>query len=337
MIRPGAVAIVLTCVLLLTSVAGRQVPTGAQEALVYVALGDSIAYGVGSSLPDRRGYPALLSEHLHEFTGSEVLLHNLAVPGETATSFLDNGQLESFNEIIDTLVEQRRTISYVTISLGGNEMLAQRYASTLERQQALGEFRSSLDQAVSRVKAEVGSNTTIVLTTYYDLSEGDTVVPSSDAWWIEEFNSVIRDVAIRYDARIANIDDAFRKQIDQLTLYPYDVHPNNQGYRAIARTLWSALALDTDAPEIHVHSSLTANRRTPTLRFEVTDASQITRISVTVGDSEESRPVNLGNGLYAMLLDLRGDDEREYVITIEAEDSAGNVGSDVVQLTLTMD
>lgn len=335
MTRSRPAAVLLVTVLLMSSLTIRQAPLGAQESVAYIALGDSIAHGVGSSLPEKRGYPELLRGYLMEFTGSDVSLFNVAVPGETARSFLEDGQLEAFNEVIDSLLEQRRTVSYVTMSLGGNEMLSQRYSSALERQQALGDFRSSLDQAVSRVRAEVGSNTAIVLTTYYDLSEGDASVPSSDAWWIDEFNSVIRDVAMRYDARVANIDDVFRGQIDQLTLSPYDVHPKNQGYRAIAREIWTALGLDSDAPGIDVISSSTATRRTPTLHFEVVDVSQVTRVAVKVGDMPEVHPVNLGNGAYVLLLDLREDDAREYLITIEAEDSAGNIGSEVVQLTLT--
>jgi lysophospholipase L1-like esterase len=329
------VAVLLMSVLLLSSLVSRQTELGAQESITYIAMGDSVAFGVGSSLPEKRGYPALVRGLLVGFTSSDVSLSNLAIPGETAETFLQDGQLESFIENVVALLEQRRTVDYITISLGGNEMLSQRYSNSLERQQALGNFRASLDQAVSRVRAEVGSNTIIVLTTYYDLSEGDATVPSSDAWWINEFNSVIRDVAIRYDTRVADIDVAFQDRIHQLTLNPYDVHPNNQGFRAIAREVWSALALDTDAPDIDVHSSLTATRRTPTLQFEVADASQVARVSVAVGNLSEVQPVSLGNGRYAVLLDLRGDDLIEYSITIEAEDSAGNVGSEVVQLTLT--
>jgi lysophospholipase L1-like esterase len=332
-LRP--VEILLIVILVMSSLASQQASLGAQETITYIALGDSIAYGVGSSLPDRRGYPALVREHLMDFTGLGVSLFNTAVPGETARSFLEDGQLESFNEIVDSLLEQRRTVSYVTISLGGNELLAQRYSGTLERQQALVDFRSSLDQAVSRVRAEVGGSTAIVLTTYYDLSEGDPEVPSSDAWWIEEFNSVIQDAAVRHDARVAHIDEVFRGRVNRYTLHPFDVHPNNQGYRAIANEVWSAIDLDSDAPEIDVLSSLTATRRTPTLRFEVVDASQIVRVSVRTGDVPEVQPVHLGNGTYALLLDFRDDEASEYLITIEAEDSAGNVDSEVVQITLT--
>jgi lysophospholipase L1-like esterase len=117
------VAVLLMSVLLLSSLVSRQTELGAQESITYIAMGDSVAFGVGSSLPEKRGYPALVRGLLVGFTSSDVSLSNLAIPGETAETFLQDGQLESFIENVVALLEQRRTVDYITISLGGNEML----------------------------------------------------------------------------------------------------------------------------------------------------------------------------------------------------------------------
>lgn len=305
-----------------------QYPTAAQSTEprgAYVALGDSIAFGVGSSLPERRGYPALVRAYLEIHGDAAVPSANHAMPGETAASFLSNGQLDAFARELAMFADAGISVNIVTISLGGNEMLAQRYGSTAERQTALDEFRISLDRAISRIREETGPETTMILTTYYDLSEGDPSIPTTDAWWIEQFNNVIRETAGRADARVAELAGAFRGQIEDYTYHPYDVHPDNQGYRAIATQVWRALGLDAEPPAIEVVSAPEATRRTPTLQLEVADNIAVEHVRVLLNDGTTLMPVDLGDGRYVLLLDLRNDDAGEYSLVIEAEDGAGNV------------
>jgi acyl-CoA thioesterase I len=302
-----------------------QTTVHAQTNAVYIALGDSIAAGIGSSLPDRRGYPAqvrILSESL---LGGRVDLTNHAVPGETAESFLTGGQLDAFTSTVGRYAEGGLGIDLVTVSLGGNDMLAQQSGGAVERQQALSSFRENFEEAVARIRGEVGENTTLVLTTYYDLSEGDPAVSSSDAWWIEQFNQGIRDAAQQHNAVIAEVGEVFRGHVREYTHHPYDIHPKNQGYRAIAQQVWSAIGLDREPPEIEVLSGQEAARRTPTLQFTVVDNVDLVSVTVTAGHGAPLKPVNIGGGRFVLLLDFRGDDATEYVIVVEARDSAGNV------------
>lgn len=297
---------------------------GSQGA--YIALGDSVAHGIGSSLPERRGYPALVRDHLETYFGGRVELMNLAAPGETAESFLENGQYAAFSNAVGTLLEVDTRILAVTLSLGGNEMLARRYAGAVERQQALAEFRDTLDDAVNRVRGEIGPNTTLILTTYYDLSEGDPAAESSDAWWIEQFNQVIRDTAERHGASVAELDPVFRGHVQRLTHAPYDVHPNNQGFRAIAGQVWAVLGFDDDAPIVRIRSSATATRRTPTLQVDVIDNVDVTHVSVAVDGSPPVDMLHTGGGRYVSLLDFRGEERVAHELLVTAVDSAGNTG-----------
>lgn len=291
----------------------------------YIALGDSVAFGVGSSLPDRRGYPALVHSLLETSLGSDLTHINLGVPGETAASFMADGQLDTFIGELAALGDSGIPISIVTVTLGGNEILAQQEGTTTERQAALDAFRVSLDQAVARIRDAVGDGTTIVLTTYYDLSEGDPSIQWTDAWWIEQFNTVIRQTAESEGAVVADLNELFRDRISDYTHDPYDVHPKNQGYRAIATQVWSAIGLDTEPPVIQVVSDPGATRRTPTLQLEIADNVDVAQVRVTVDDRATQTPVDLGDGRYVLLLDLRDNDADEYLLRIEAEDSAGNV------------
>lgn len=311
--------------------------TTAQSSGAYIALGDSIAAGIGSSLPERRGYPALVHDLLETTHAATVPFSNLGVPGETARSFIEGGQLDALAENVSDFRTAGVPIDIVTLTLGGNEMLAQRERGQSERRQALDEFRESYNDAVADVRAEIGDEPTLILTTYYDLSEGDPALQSTDAWWVEQFNSVIRDTAARHGAIVAELYEPFRGRIDEYTHHPYDVHPNNQGHRAIARQVWHAIGLDVEAPAIEVTSNSEATRRTPTLQMAVTDNVDIVQVRVTVSDGPPQSPVEVADGRYALLLDLRGSDAAEYSIAIEAQDSAGNVTQIEHRVTIQAD
>jgi lysophospholipase L1-like esterase len=64
----------------------RQAPAG-QEAVSwdYVALGDSLAAGVGAE----RGYVDRYAAHLRNDTGARVRVTNLGVSGQTSSELLD--------------------------------------------------------------------------------------------------------------------------------------------------------------------------------------------------------------------------------------------------------
>lgn len=322
--RAARLLVLLAILVALGGITSHRVTT-AQSSGAYIALGDSIAAGFGSSLPERRSYPALVHDLLETFHGATVPFTNLGVPGETARSFIEGGQLDALaGEVSDSRMAVV-SIDVVTLTLGGNEMLAQRERGATERRQALDEFRESYDDAVAGVRTEIGDVPTLILTTYYDLSEGDPAQQSTDAWWVEQFNSVIRDTAARHGAIVAELYEPFRGRIDEYTNNPYDVHPNNQGYRAIARQVWHVLGLDTETPAVQVTSNSEATRRTPTLQMAVTDNVDVSQVRVTVSAGPPHSPVEVADGRYALLLDLRGDNATGYPIVIEAEDSAGNV------------
>src|SRR5687768_10751202 len=75
-------------------------PSLAQSPGIYIALGDSIAAGIGSSLPRERGNAAIVADWLAKLTGETVPFENLAVPGETAASFIESGQFQRFQDTV---------------------------------------------------------------------------------------------------------------------------------------------------------------------------------------------------------------------------------------------
>jgi lysophospholipase L1-like esterase len=88
---------------------------------VYVALGDSLAWGDGASDPTSTSYAALLSEYFAgEPHGGAKQFLNLAVRGETTSSYLAGGQSAAAIAAISAPTTDTRT---VTLSLGGNDLL----------------------------------------------------------------------------------------------------------------------------------------------------------------------------------------------------------------------
>ena len=57
------------------------------EAVLYVALGDSAALGLGASQPDR-GYVGIVAEEIARLTGKRVRVRNLAIDGATCAVVL---------------------------------------------------------------------------------------------------------------------------------------------------------------------------------------------------------------------------------------------------------
>ena len=319
--------LVLIGLLLTTATAApmlNQINADAETPGIYIALGDSITVGIGSSLPRTRSYPELVRFRLEELHGMGVILTNLGETGETATSFLENGQLAAFREEVALAREGMIPIHAVTITLGGNELLALWNSGIADRAESLAEFEASLTEAVSQVRSEIGPDVPIVLTTYYDVTSGDPTIEFTNSWWINEFNDVIRRVAEEFEAQVAEVDETFVGQIDEYTRYPTDVHPTNQGYLAIADEVWTTLDLDSEGPRIEVLSPSVSDRLTPTMWFTVEDRVGIRKVTLQAQDGLELDPLRMSGIEYVALLDLRGSIENEVTVTITAIDDAGN-------------
>ena len=311
-------------------------PTVAQSPGIYIALGDSIAAGIGSSLPRERGNAAIVAGWLPTLTGETVPFENLAVPGETAESFVDGGQLQRFREVIARSSASGIPVAAVTLTLGGNEMLALDTTGLSDRQAGLDAFSDRYAGAVAAVRAEIGPDAPLVVTTYYDLTEGDPTIAFSDSWWIERFNAVIRRVAGEQQALVADVASRFVGNISAYTHFRFDVHPSNGGHVEIARSIWATLALDQEPPAVSVASSVEATRSTPTVTFSVTDNVGVSTVAASSVDVSVSGPFEIEDGDYAVLLDLGTTELNEVALTIEIGDDAGNVTREVVTVQVAV-
>ena len=100
-------------------------PRGEPGGLVYVALGDSVAQGIGASRPER-GYVGLLAERMRKQTGRPVQVVNLSSSGATV------------RDVLDTQLPELRRLhpDVVTVAVGGNDIRsfdAARFSSEVDQ------------------------------------------------------------------------------------------------------------------------------------------------------------------------------------------------------------
>lgn len=188
------------------------VPQGCEGGLLYVALGDSSAQGVGASRPDR-GYVGLLAKRLRATTGEPVRLVNLSVSGARINDVLER-QLPALSRLRPDLV---------TVAIGGNDVHAYD-AETFAVQ-------------VDRLTAALPAGTFIADVPYF-----------MHAHWerdSKEAADVVTRSARKRGLTVVPLHEALRRQgwSAMLTQFAADwFHPNDRGYRVWADSFWAEIS-----------------------------------------------------------------------------------------------
>ncbi len=130
----------------------------------YLALGDSLAAGYQSQPSVAGGGYADQLTELMQPTDPGLQLMNLAVPGETSSSFLGTqlGAAESF------LRAHQGHVPLVTIDIGGNDTAFCSPGDTTCLDSALTRIDSNVSQIAAGLTAAAVPETTFVMMTYYD-------------------------------------------------------------------------------------------------------------------------------------------------------------------------
>lgn len=220
--------------LLLASCSAREPP------ITYVSMGDSLAVGVGASDPKERGYAPLLKERMAEDTGREVRLVQLGVSGETSESFIGSYPDEEGSQ----LARAERALeanpgATATLSLGGNDLLRAAGGDDAAREQAISRYGRNLDYALKTLKNASEPAPEISVLALYNPAPG-----SFTDEWTGRLNAEIRSVAGRNGVAVADGYQAFRGREDESSRYaryPWDIHPTDDGYAALARAFGKSL------------------------------------------------------------------------------------------------
>ena len=307
-----------------------------------IALGDSIAAGLITSLPSDRGFPALVTTQLQKLGATQaapghVKLSDLAVPGETAETFVTNGQLDAFKNEIASVKAAGIDLKLVTITLGGNDLLNLASVAPADRQAGLDRFKTEYPAAVNDVRQALGGlKPVIVVTTYYDLSGSDPAQQGSDAWWVAQFNDIIRSTAQADGLKVADLERDFRGHITDWTWYPTDVHPNNAGHAEIARLVWAAAGLDGVPPVVTVVKPAAGElpREMPTIAVTASDNVDVTSVELWVNDTKVSSLIYEPSlKQYVGVWDSGSVTDTQATLSIRATDLAGHTTTATVDVT----
>lgn len=234
-------------------------PSAAQSVAggAYLALGDSVTFGVGVPEPQRNGFPARVADRL---ALSETRV--FAVPGETAGGFL----ARRLDDVLAAIRELGPRVELVTIGLGANELLRSRRAPPCEADPdgeachavvdaAVADASESLDAVVAEVADALtaeGSDARILVLAYYNpdvepiaadaIVGADGLVGCTDSEPNPGLNDRIACVAAARDVALVDLYAAFLGREAELTrIGAGDIHPNDAGYSVIADAIVAAV------------------------------------------------------------------------------------------------
>ncbi len=191
-------------------------PRGQAGGLLYVALGDSAAQGIGASSP-RRGYVSLIAGRLRDQTGGPVEIVNLSRSGARIEDVLDRQ--------LPALAALGRTPDVVTVAIGGNDIRAY--------------DRTTFAQQVDRLTSALPAGTYVADAPYFMHGRWER-----DA---QQAAELLRTSVRAHGLEPVALHQALRAQGSQamLTQFAADwFHPNDRGHRVWADAFWQRMQAD---------------------------------------------------------------------------------------------
>ncbi|MBI2761907.1 MAG: SGNH/GDSL hydrolase family protein [Chloroflexi bacterium] len=250
----AALAAVLAVVILtsLSSSTSEQARVGPRP--IYLALGDSLAYGIQPNFDISNGYGEALYAQLKGYGTRQYV--NMACPGETSGSMLAGGcRLRSLAKSrgpgsqIDNAVAfieaNKGQVSPVTLTIGANDVTDDLGPSCAERaadfDAHLAQMERNLDQIVSRLQEALDGQGDLLVTTYYNPFA--VSCPATDKY-LTRLNDRIAAVVRRYDAGLVDISPVFAGRTCDYTWMCSryrDIHATTTGYGVIADAVAGSL------------------------------------------------------------------------------------------------
>jgi acyl-CoA thioesterase I len=248
-------AFVMLLLVVSPMLAAAPVAAAASLPRIYLALGDSLAYGVGATDPARHGYVPRFYDYLRAPAhGGVDQLRNTAVQfSETSTSLITSGQLD---QAVGIVRDEQTDVHVVTLDIGGNDLLGLLYdhssgcplsppSPTCQQKigAALLQFGQNYPLILAILKAELaadpGTETLLVMTYYNPFSGTGSPLEPLVEGIVQQVNSIITATATLGPAvpgvtvTVVDVYPLFVGKAADLTHIgegTLDIHPTNAGY-----------------------------------------------------------------------------------------------------------
>jgi acyl-CoA thioesterase-1 len=205
-----------------------QLDIGSNRPNVYVAFGDSITDGTGSS--DGLGYRKMLQSGLASYFGAGTVENEGVAGTRTAKALARVG---------DALAAHHP--AYTLILYGTNDW----NDSTCHRGDTACQ---TVEHLRDIVRAARSAGSLPILGTILPCNPARVVeCPSARNVWVDETNKALRAMAQSEAVPVADLHAAFAAQPDLATLFSDHVHPNDAGYRILADEFLRAVTGDATA------------------------------------------------------------------------------------------
>ena len=189
-------------------------PQGQLGGLLYVALGDSAAQGIGASQPDR-GYVGLLARRLRQRTGRPVQVINLSRSGARIRDVVDTQ--------LPALAALGRAPDVLTVGIGGNDMASY--------------DRRTFTVAVEGLTAALPVGSYVADVPYFMHGRWErNAQQAADLLRVSTSRHGLRPVALHASLQA----QGWRGMVTQFAADWF--HPNDRGYRIWAEAFWREIA-----------------------------------------------------------------------------------------------
>ncbi len=238
-------------------------PPASSGPSTYLALGDSVAAGVGAATPATGGYVPLLADRLStalgcaagSAPGCPLELHNLARSGATTATLLR----EQLPRALDVL-RNSTDVRLVTLTIGGNDVVEPVVRACAPAPQAqtcraavvtsLRNADEGIEEVLRAVREAVGPDTTVAVMTYYNplpacqfaslQTLADQVLEGTSGQ--PGLNDVLRMRAAQYAALVVDTGDRLSAPTDFVGGSDC-LHPSGPGHAQIAAAFFDVVGV----------------------------------------------------------------------------------------------
>ena len=210
----------------------------------YVALGDSLAAGQTPNREIDTGYSDLIAQEIGRNQPLAFFSKDLAFPGFTTTDVLERVQSKEAKPLL-------QNANVITISAGANDLLrliqSDAKSGSLTFQQipvdySLNDVRKNMSKILSDLKKIAPKAQVYVMGYYFAYPHARDSQKSGTAQQLNRLNEVLAKVADEAGVQFVSVDAAFGDSAIGKIPNSADVHPNAEGYRAMANSFLNVYA-----------------------------------------------------------------------------------------------